>query len=96
MSLDPESIRRDFPIFETEMQGRPLCYLDSAASAQKPRVVIEAVSKFFSSQYANIHRGVYRLSAEATRQYEGMDRCAETDDGDNNGGADGKRQPQIK
>jgi len=70
MSLDPDSIRRDFPILETEMRGRPLTYLDSAASAQKPRVVIEAISNFYSAHYANIHRGVYQLSAEATRKYE--------------------------
>ncbi len=70
MNLDPDSIRRDFPILETEMRGRPLTYLDSAASAQKPRVVIEAISNFYSAHYANIHRGVYQLSAEATLQYE--------------------------
>jgi cysteine desulfurase/selenocysteine lyase len=70
MSLDPDSIRRDFPILETEMRGRPLTYLDSAASAQKPRAVIEAISTFYSAHYANIHRGVYQLSAEATLQYE--------------------------
>jgi cysteine desulfurase/selenocysteine lyase len=70
MSLDVDSIRRDFPILATEMHGRPLCYLDSAASAQKPRAVIEAMSGFYSSQYANIHRGVYQLSADATARYE--------------------------
>jgi len=72
MSLDPYAIRKDFPIFESKMHGRPLIYLDSAASAQKPRVVIDAMSDFYSAHYANIHRGVYQLSAEATRRYEAV------------------------
>ncbi|MGH0035959.1 MAG: cysteine desulfurase [Myxococcota bacterium] len=54
------------------MRGRPLVYLDSAASAQKPRVVIDAISDFYERGYANIHRGVYQLSAEATVRYEGV------------------------
>jgi cysteine desulfurase/selenocysteine lyase len=70
MSLDTEKIRRDFPILATQMRGHPLTYLDSAASAQKPRAVIEAMADFYSSHYANIHRGVYQLSAEATFAYE--------------------------
>lgn len=61
----------DFPIFAaTELDGRPLVYLDSAASAQKPRVVLDAMRQFEGSQYANIHRGVYRLSEAATMRYE--------------------------
>jgi len=72
MSLDVESIRKDFPIFETKMRGKPLTYLDSAASAQKPRAVIEAMSDFYASHYANIHRGVYQLSSEATLRYEAV------------------------
>lgn len=72
MSLDPYAIRKDFPIFESKMHGRPLIYLDSASSAQKPRVVIDAMSDFYSAHYANIHRGVYQLSAEATRRYEAV------------------------
>jgi cysteine desulfurase/selenocysteine lyase len=70
MSFDVESIRSDFPILATRMRGQPLTYLDSAASAQKPRAVIEAISDFYSSHYANIHRGVYQLSADATRRFE--------------------------
>lgn len=70
MSFDVTSIRKDFPILGTRMRGRPLCYLDSASSAQKPQVVIEAISDFYSRHYANIHRGVYQLSADATRRYE--------------------------
>ena len=70
MSLDVDAIRKDFPIFGVPMRGKPLTYLDSAASAQKPRAVIEAMSNFYASQYANIHRGVYQLSADATRLYD--------------------------
>jgi cysteine desulfurase/selenocysteine lyase len=72
MSFDVDAIRRDFPIFETTMRGKPLAYLDSAASAQKPRAVIDAMSEFYGAHYANIHRGVYQLSAEATLQYEAV------------------------
>ncbi len=72
MSFDVDTIRKDFPILSTEMRGPPLAYLDSAASAQKPRAVIEAISDFYSAHYANIHRGVYQLSAEATIRYEGV------------------------
>ena len=73
--LDVAAIRKDFPILEREIKGRPLVYLDTAASAQKPRVVLEAIQNFYQSAYANIHRGVYQLSAEATELYEaGRDR----------------------
>lgn len=72
MSFDVEQIRAEFPILATEMRGRPLTYLDSAASAQKPRAVIDAMSSFYSARYANIHRGVYQLSAEATAEYEAV------------------------
>ncbi|HEB90587.1 MAG TPA: cysteine desulfurase [Deltaproteobacteria bacterium] len=70
MTLNIEAIRKDFPILQTSMRGKPLVYLDTAASAQKPRAVIDAMSDFYRNHYANIHRGVYRLSAEATRRYE--------------------------
>lgn len=72
MILDADTIRKDFPIFDTKMHGRPLTYLDSAASAQKPRIVIDRISDFYASRYANIHRGVYQLSAEATLEYEAV------------------------
>ncbi len=68
--LDVELIRRDFPIFEQTMRGKPLTFLDSAASAQKPRCVIERMSKFYSDEYASIHRGVYQLSEQATFEFE--------------------------
>ncbi|HET8632793.1 MAG TPA: aminotransferase class V-fold PLP-dependent enzyme, partial [Gemmatimonadales bacterium] len=68
--LDVETIRRDFPILATTMHGRPLVYLDSAASSQKPRAVLDAEREFYETTNANIHRGVYALSAEATRRYD--------------------------
>jgi cysteine desulfurase/selenocysteine lyase len=68
--LDVETVRRDFPILATTMHGRPLVYLDSAASSQKPRVVLDAEREFYETTNANIHRGVYALSAEATRRYD--------------------------
>jgi cysteine desulfurase/selenocysteine lyase len=67
---DVEAIRRDFPILATTMHGRPLVYLDSAASSQKPRAVLDAEREFYETTNANIHRGVYALSAEATRRYD--------------------------
>ena len=73
--FDVAAIRKDFPILEREIRGKPLVYLDSAASAQKPRAVLEAMQNFYQGGYANIHRGVYQLSAEATAAYEsGRDR----------------------
>lgn len=65
-----EQIRKDFPIFEQEIYGKPLTFLDSGASAQKPRAVIDAISRCYSSEYANIHRGVYYLSQNLTQKYE--------------------------
>jgi len=63
-------IRKDFPIFEQKIYGKPLTFLDSGASAQKPRQVIEAVNQCYSAEYANIHRGVYYLSQLGTQKYE--------------------------
>jgi cysteine desulfurase/selenocysteine lyase len=63
--------REDFPILAREVHGKPLVYLDSAASAQKPRQVLEAMENFQRTSYANIHRGAYTLSEEATAAYEG-------------------------
>jgi cysteine desulfurase/selenocysteine lyase len=70
-TFDVAAIRKDFPILEREVRGNPLVYLDTAASAQKPRAVLEAIQNFYQNGYANIHRGVYQLSAEATALYEG-------------------------
>ncbi len=66
-ALDPRRVRRDFPIFE---RNPGLVFLDSGASAQKPSVVIDGVAEFYRRDYANVHRGVYRLSARSTELYE--------------------------
>jgi cysteine desulfurase/selenocysteine lyase len=69
--LDARKLRADFPIFEQMFHGRPLAYLDSAASAQKPRQVLEAMNHFYETSYANVHRGVYELAERATAALEG-------------------------
>lgn len=63
-------LRNDFPLLQETNRGKPIIYLDSAASAQKPRPVINAISDFYLRDYANIHRGIYELSERATRMYE--------------------------
>ncbi len=68
---DVEAIRRDFPILSRTVHGKPLIFLDSAASAQKPQGVIDAVTSCYAEEYANIHRGVYFLSQLATEKFEG-------------------------
>ncbi|MFN7967646.1 MAG: cysteine desulfurase [Acidobacteriota bacterium] len=68
--FDVKRLRSEFPIFDRPSDGRPLIYLDSAASTQKPQSVIDAVSRFYTTKYANIHRGIHRLSQEATLAYE--------------------------
>ncbi len=67
--LDGHLIKRDFPIFSREINGHPLIYLDSAATAQKPFPVIEAMRRFYADEYATVHRAVYALAAEATERY---------------------------
>lgn len=69
-ALDVARVRSDFPVFERLSRGKRLAYLDTASSAQKPRVVLEAVAAFGAHSYANIQRGVYELSALATQRYE--------------------------
>ena len=69
-NFDVQRIRNDFPILKQEIHGRPLVYLDSAATTQKPQVVIEAINRYYTEQNANVHRGVYHLSQLATREYE--------------------------
>jgi len=68
--LDVARVRADFPILATSMRGKPLVYLDTAASAQKPRAVLDAIRDFYERHYANIHRGVYELSEVATRMHD--------------------------
>ncbi len=70
MSFDVEAARAEFPILRRQVNGRPLIYLDSAASAQKPRAVIEAMSHAMETSYANVHRGLHTLANETTEAYE--------------------------
>ena len=70
VALDVEAVRRQFPALKTIVHGKPLVYLDSAASAQKPQAVIDAESEVYESYYSNIHRGVHQLSVRATDAYE--------------------------
>jgi cysteine desulfurase / selenocysteine lyase len=69
--LDAQRLRADFPIFEQQIHGKPLSFLDSAASSQKPRQVLDAMNEFYETSYANVHRGVYLLAERATAGYEG-------------------------
>ena len=68
--LDAHTLRRDFPIFEQPIHGKPLSYLDSASSSQKPRQVLDAMREFYETSYANVHRGVYDLAERATAGFE--------------------------
>ncbi|MES2765780.1 MAG: cysteine desulfurase [Bacteroidota bacterium] len=70
-TFDVEKIRADFPILQREIYGKPLVYLDNAATTQKPQSVIDATSRYYSELNANIHRGVHYLSQKATDEYEG-------------------------
>ncbi|WP_054951339.1 cysteine desulfurase [Numidum massiliense] len=69
--MDAREVRKQFPIFEQQINGHPLVYLDSAATAQKPRSVLEAVDHYYEFANANVHRGVHTLAARATDMYEG-------------------------
>jgi cysteine desulfurase / selenocysteine lyase len=71
VALDVERVRRDFPILERSINGRPLVYLDSAASSQRPLQVLRAVERYETHSHANVHRGVHALSQAATEAYEG-------------------------
>jgi len=70
-ALDVAAIRRDFPVLERMVRGRPLSYLDNAASSQRPHAVIDAMSSYYETSHANVHRGVHTLSQEATDLFEG-------------------------
>lgn len=70
-ALDVAAIRRDFPILHQTINGKPLVYLDNAASSQRPKSVIEAISRYYEHDHANVHRGVHTLSQRATDAYEG-------------------------
>src|SRR5437763_7043484 len=71
MGLDPHAIRADFPILQTTVHGRPLVYLDSASTSQKPLAVIEATDTYYREYNANVHRGIYEIGERATAAYEG-------------------------
>jgi cysteine desulfurase/selenocysteine lyase len=68
--IDVAAVRRDFPILSQQVHGKPLVYLDNAASSQKPRVVIDAERRLYEEYYANVHRGVHSLSMQSTDAYE--------------------------
>jgi cysteine desulfurase / selenocysteine lyase len=71
MKLDAHALRADFPILAQEINGKPLAYLDSAVTAQKPRQVLDAMTQFYETSYGNVHRGVYALAERATEAFEG-------------------------
>ena len=70
--VDFIKIRKDFPIMERVIDGKPLVYLDSAATSQKPQLVIDALTHYYSHYNANIHRGIHTLSEEATEAFENV------------------------
>jgi cysteine desulfurase/selenocysteine lyase len=70
-TVDWAALRRDFPILDQEVHGRPLVYFDSGASSQKPRAVIDAISCYYERDHSNVHRGIHELSNRATAAYEG-------------------------
>jgi len=67
--LDAQKLRADFAVFEELFNGKPVAYLDSASSTQKPRQVLDAMREFYEHSYANVHRGVYTLAERATAGY---------------------------
>ena len=70
-TMDIEAIRREFPVLRQTVRGKPLCYLDNAASSQRPQRVIDAMSRYYETTHANVHRGVHTLSQQATDLFEG-------------------------
>ena len=72
--LDVARVRRDFPVLARLVNGQPLAYLDNAASSQHPQAVIDAISRYYETSHANVHRGVHALSQEATDLFEGARR----------------------
>src|SRR5499427_10362159 len=70
-AYDVERIREDFPALSMQVYGKPLVYFDNAASAQKPKAVLERVMQAYTSEYANVHRGLHYLANAATEAYEG-------------------------
>src|SRR3954447_4018809 len=69
--LDARKLRADFPVFDHPVHGKPLAFLDSAVTSQKPRQVLDGMREFYETSYSNVHRGVYQLAERATEGYEG-------------------------
>src|ERR1041385_9148630 len=69
-AFDVERIRKDFPVLSQMVHGKPLIYLDNAATSQKPRSVLDAMGRFYAEECSNVHRGVHALSELATDDYE--------------------------
>jgi len=78
MSLDIQKIRSDFPVLSQTVYGKPLVYFDNGATTQKPRVVIDKLTKLYTEQYSSIHRGVHFLSEQATEMYENARKTVQT------------------
>src|SRR3546814_19316883 len=72
LAFDVERVRHDFPVLQQHVHGKPLVYLDSGASAQKPAAVLETMDEVYRSGYANVHRGAYYFSQHLTDRYEGV------------------------
>jgi cysteine desulfurase / selenocysteine lyase len=70
VTLDPKAVRKDFPLLARAVHGKPIVYLDSASSSQKPRVVLDTMDNYYETTHANVHRGVYAIAEEATRLME--------------------------
>lgn len=70
MTYDVEQIRKDFPLLQQSMRGKPIAYLDNAATSQKPRSVLQTLDEYYAGYNANVHRGIYEISERATRRYE--------------------------
>lgn len=70
-ALDAEALRTEFPALDQQVHGHRLVYLDNAATTQKPRAVLDALMHYYSSDNANVHRGIHELSRRATDAYEG-------------------------
>ncbi|MCS6861700.1 MAG: aminotransferase class V-fold PLP-dependent enzyme, partial [Abditibacteriales bacterium] len=73
-TFNVDRVREDFPVLKQKVRGKPLVYLDNAATTQKPRIVIDTLMRYYTEENANIHRGVYTLAEQATEQYEGARR----------------------
>jgi len=71
-NFDVARVRRDFPILNQQVHGKPLVYLDNAATSQKPQVVIDTLTRYYTTENSNVHRGVHTLSQQATEEYEGV------------------------